>query len=316
MAEIKKYLDFDGLSTFWSKIKIAYSNADAIIEGKIVELDSAYKKADENLGKRIDDLTDTVGGNNINLLNTLNTLIGGDTGKSARTIASEEIANQLIPGSADESLNTLQEIAAWIQQHPDDVAAMNKSIEDNAKAIASNTTAIEDEVTARTNAISNLQTAVNDRVTISNYNTKISSLEGKDSNFETRIASLEATSGTQAAINAEAQARKDQDDKIEASVGLTADGSYSKPSNTNYIKDATTVMGAITALDSALKTHADSNVTSFQNEVTNRNNAITTAINGLNISNYATVSALDAVEEKVDAIGRITEEEIANLLAS
>lgn len=174
MAKIKKYLDFDGLSTFWSKIKIAYSNADAIIEGKIVELDSAYKKADENLGKRIDDLTDTVGGNNLSLTNALNTLIGND-------------------------------------------AAMNTAIEANTKAI-------EDEVTARTNAITGLQTTVNGKVDQSVYNTKISSLEGKDSNFETRIASLETTSGAQAAINAEAQARKDQDDVIEASVGLTADG--------------------------------------------------------------------------------------------
>ena len=110
--------------------------------------------------------------------------------------------------------------------------------------------------------------------------------------------------------------KKAQDNKIEASVGLTEDGSYSKPSNTNYIGNASTVMGAIVALDSALKTHEDSNEVSFRNEATNRNNAITAAINGLNINNYATVSALDAVEAKVDAIGRITEEEIANLLAS
>lgn len=56
------------------------------------------------------------------------TLIGSDTGKSARTIANEELAAQLIPQSAKESLDTLQEIAAWIQQHPDDAAAMNQAI--------------------------------------------------------------------------------------------------------------------------------------------------------------------------------------------
>lgn len=56
------------------------------------------------------------------------TLIGSDAAKSVRTIANEELAAQLIPASAKESLDTLQEIAAWIQQHPDDAAAMNTAI--------------------------------------------------------------------------------------------------------------------------------------------------------------------------------------------
>ena len=58
----------------------------------------------------------------------LTTLIGADAGKSARTIANEELAAQLIPESAKESLNTLAEIAAWIQSHPDDASAMNQAI--------------------------------------------------------------------------------------------------------------------------------------------------------------------------------------------
>lgn len=56
------------------------------------------------------------------------TLIGSDASKSVRTIANEELAAQLIPSSAKESLDTLQEIAAWIQNHPDDAAAMNTAI--------------------------------------------------------------------------------------------------------------------------------------------------------------------------------------------
>lgn len=61
----------------------------------------------------------------------VDTLIGTDTGKSARTIANEELAKQLIPGTASESLDTLQEIAAWIQQHPEDAATMNSAISTN-----------------------------------------------------------------------------------------------------------------------------------------------------------------------------------------
>lgn len=61
-------------------------------------------------------------------LDKVTTLIGDDASKSVRTIANEELAAQLIPESAKESLNTLQEIAQWIQNHPDDVTAMNTAI--------------------------------------------------------------------------------------------------------------------------------------------------------------------------------------------
>ena len=58
----------------------------------------------------------------------VDTLIGSDAGKSARTIANEELTKQLIPEDAQESLNTLTEIAAWIQEPPDDASAMNAAI--------------------------------------------------------------------------------------------------------------------------------------------------------------------------------------------
>ena len=55
-------------------------------------------------------------------------LIGADTGKTVRAIANEELAAQLIPENAAEALNTLQEIATWIQEHPENAAAMNDAI--------------------------------------------------------------------------------------------------------------------------------------------------------------------------------------------
>lgn len=58
----------------------------------------------------------------------VDTLIGSDAGKSVRTIANEELAAQLVPEDAKESLDTLTEIAQWIQQHPDDASAMNAAL--------------------------------------------------------------------------------------------------------------------------------------------------------------------------------------------
>lgn len=58
----------------------------------------------------------------------LDILIGSDANKSARTIANEELAKQLIPENANEALDTLGEVAAWIQAHPNDASAMNAAI--------------------------------------------------------------------------------------------------------------------------------------------------------------------------------------------
>ncbi len=61
-------------------------------------------------------------------LDKVTTLVGDDASKSVRTIANEELAAQLIPENAKESLNTLQEIAQWIQDHPDDASDMQAAI--------------------------------------------------------------------------------------------------------------------------------------------------------------------------------------------
>lgn len=60
--------------------------------------------------------------------NKVTELIGTDANKSVRKIANEELAAQLISDNAQESLDTLTEIASWIQNHPDDASAMNAAI--------------------------------------------------------------------------------------------------------------------------------------------------------------------------------------------
>lgn len=70
-----------------------------------------------------------------NLETNVSTLVGKDTNKSVRAIASEELIKQLIPDDAQEALDTLQEIAEWIQNHPNDVATINKDIQQLKTAI-------------------------------------------------------------------------------------------------------------------------------------------------------------------------------------
>ena len=78
------------------------------------EITSAVDEAVEEMGAETD--------------GKISAIVGDDTGKTIRQIANEELAAQLIPDEAADSLDTLQEIAAWIQAHPEDAAAMNKDI--------------------------------------------------------------------------------------------------------------------------------------------------------------------------------------------
>lgn len=75
------------------------------------------------------------------LQGVVNTLIGNDKDKTARTIAGEEVM-KLVDGAPD-SLNTLKEIADYIAQDKSGAAAMTKRIAENAEAIAENAEAIE-----------------------------------------------------------------------------------------------------------------------------------------------------------------------------
>lgn len=80
----------------------------------------------------------------------VDTLIADDADKSVRTIANEELSAQLLSGKADADFKTLQELATWLEDHPESAAAMNE-------AIQANKTAIEKEVSDRQTAISGIQ---------------------------------------------------------------------------------------------------------------------------------------------------------------
>ena len=81
-------------------------------------------------------------------------LVDTDIGKSVRAIANEELAAQLIPENAAEALGTLQEIAAWIQEHPNDASDMNAAIEELYAKIDIEDQTVSAYVNAAINALS------------------------------------------------------------------------------------------------------------------------------------------------------------------
>ena len=64
-------------------------------------------------------------------------------------------------------------------------------------------------------------------------------------------------SGVQDAINAAKQEVQTEVDAIETAVGLGTNGSFTAPEGSNYTDEATTVMDAISKLDTQVKTNAD-----------------------------------------------------------
>lgn len=137
----------------------AVSGLKSELEGKIntkVE-QSAYDEKVAALAAKDEELAGLINGNAADiseLSGEVDTLVGEDAGKSVREIANEELAAQLIPANAAEALNTLQEIAAWIQEHPDDAAAMNEAIEALEKKVDTGDQTVSAYVEAAITALS------------------------------------------------------------------------------------------------------------------------------------------------------------------
>lgn len=129
------------------------------------------------------------------------TLTGSDTGKSVRTIANEELAAQLIPEGAKESLDTLTEIAAWIQEHPDDAAAMNAAIS-KLNSIVAGIGGDEDDYATVLAAIEGKITAAMAGITAGATKVEASETNGniKINGTETTVYTHPTTTATEAAF--------------------------------------------------------------------------------------------------------------------
>ena len=115
-----------------------------------------------------------------NLRATVSTLIGNDGGMSVRQIAVNVLETALIPENAKESLDTLKEIADWIQSHPDDASNFNTRItrlEENVFDVVGNdgSTIISEGLVTKVGNLSTEMEALNTKVT--NLNTDVRAAE-------------------------------------------------------------------------------------------------------------------------------------------
>lgn len=196
----------------------------------------------------------------------LTTLIDTDTAKSVRTIANEELTKQLIPENADESFNTLQEIAAWIQAHPDDASAMNQAIAALQKLVGT----LPEGITATTvvGYVAELVAAEKSRAELKEgeLDGRIDTLEaavGKNGSIETKIGDAKQQAITAAAEDAKnkadaalASAKSYTDTEI-GKVNTALEGKAESSDLTALTGRVTTAEGEINTLKSASHTHAN-----------------------------------------------------------
>lgn len=134
--------DIDGLEEFISGTVGDTNTTYRIVPVELAEGEtgSKYKLQKREVTDKADVWTDVEGSeivipvdadltNRVGAIETrLNGDNGADSGKTIREIVADELAEQLIPENAQESLDSLQEISAWIQSHPNDASAMNAAI--------------------------------------------------------------------------------------------------------------------------------------------------------------------------------------------
>lgn len=128
------------------------------------------------------------------------TIIGNDSDKSMREIAAEEVAT--IVGNAPAAYDTLQEIAAWIQDHPDSASDLNNRL-----------TVVEGDVADLQSALDALENQQIDTVgDVADLQAAIEALQVKDVDLQTQIDVIDNRLKWQNVTDEEESEEPDPDD--------------------------------------------------------------------------------------------------------
>ena len=252
----------------------AFEALDEVVSGMYTntQIDEAIEAAktavaydDSELRGLISDNADAIEAHKELVDGTVATLVGEDTGKSVRTIANEELVKQLVAEGAKESLDTLEEIAAWIQSHPEDASAMNKAIEDLETLVGT----LPEGVTATT-VVGYVAEAVA---------AEKSRAEGIEGGLETRLQAVEGAVGQGGSVDTQIDAKIAELDadvtsaEVEEGKGVRvqvveADGKVTSVVVTGNYDNAYDAKGAAAAAETAANGYADGLNTAMDTRVT------------------------------------------------
>lgn len=261
----------------------ANANAISALDGEVGDLTTLKTTEKATVVGAVNEVVDAVEAHKNAIDGTVSTLVGDDTGKSVRTIANEELAAQLLSGDADADFQTLQELAAWLEAHPEDASAMNLAIENLEKLVGT----IPEGATATT-IVAYIQEAVA---------AEKSRAEGVESGLDTRLQAVESALG---------EGEGSVEDKIATAKQEAIDASKEYADGLNTAMDT-----RVQAVEAASHTHDNKTVL----------DGITaekvTAWDGYDAKITANATAIDALEEKVgDGFESITNEQISALFTT
>ena len=257
-----KDLEFEGLLSAETEAReadVAALSAATVANATAIAAEtSARTEAIAVLDEKISGATDDLSA----LESKVTKLIGDDADASVRDIANNELAKILISGSTatTEALDTLQEIADWIQKHPEDAAAMNTAISANTAAIAAETSArtesvaaldervvanaaaISAETAAREEAVSALTEALESAAKAAT--TKV--VEGTDVNDNLSISSATTEDGAIVyTVNLDNVAKADELSALDERVGVV-ESTFVKEVKVNAFADGEVVESVLT----------------------------------------------------------------------
>lgn len=150
--------------------------------GKKVD-QTAYDTKISSIEGSVQGVTNAVG----NVTANVNVLVGQDANKSARTIASEEVAK--IIANAPEAYDTLKEIADYIATDVTGAAELSNKVTQNTEDISKLREDLTNESTTRTNAISGINSS------IEGLESRIKDNEDGISSLDTDVAGLKTKDG-------------------------------------------------------------------------------------------------------------------------
>ena len=194
----------------------------------------------------------------------------GSNGQAVYTVSENDIASATLLGTASDTKDqntAFGKIAAEAAARAEAIAGLNADVTSN------NGTHVNVQVVESAGKVTT--------VTVTESDIASAALLGKKEDAST----VDSAFGR---IAKEVAAREAQDNKIEASVGLAADGSH-KTATGNYTSGATTIAGEIAALDAQVKTNATA-ISSLENATDVVKNVTVNDVNATVSANKATVT--------------------------
>lgn len=243
------------------------------LEGKVTknttdisDMDAAYKAADTALGGRID----VVAGNlatevaaREKLDTDLRALITAEETRAqnaekanADEIARVDAALKLAVENNTEGMDSIKELAVWVEEHGSDASEMVADIQANADAIAKE---IEDREAAITGVNSAIESA-NGQIT--GLDSRMGAAEGKIANLETAanaVAGQISTAVNAEKVRAEAAEKKLTDD-LQAEATARTNAVNAINANIGTVPEGKNLVGMISAAEAAAKADAEGKI--------------------------------------------------------